>query len=105
MRDLAGRQVLVDQLLLRQVDHVMGRLVMRIDPSDYDSRRIYYLMMSCVTPRPIAWVSTVSREGIRNLAPFSFYNAITSKPPLLSRPAPRPHSSLEVLLFCRARVL
>ena len=57
---------------------------MRIDPSDYDSRRIYYLLMSCVTPRPIAWVSTVSRDGIRNLAPFSFYNAVTSKPPLLS---------------------
>jgi flavin reductase (DIM6/NTAB) family NADH-FMN oxidoreductase RutF len=57
---------------------------MRIDPSEYDSRRIYYLMMSSVTPRPIAWISTLSPDGIPNLAPFSFYNAVTSKPPLLS---------------------
>ena len=57
---------------------------MRIDPSEYDPRRIYYLMMSSVTPRPIAWISTVSADGIPNLAPFSFYNAVTSKPPLLS---------------------
>jgi flavin reductase (DIM6/NTAB) family NADH-FMN oxidoreductase RutF len=57
---------------------------MRIDPNDYDSRRVYFLMMSAVTPRPIAWISTVSRDGVGNLAPFSFYNAITSRPPLLS---------------------
>lgn len=57
---------------------------MRIDPSDYDSRRIYYLLMSSVTPRPIAWISTLSRDGVPNLAPFSFYNAVTSKPPLIS---------------------
>jgi flavin reductase (DIM6/NTAB) family NADH-FMN oxidoreductase RutF len=57
---------------------------MQIDPKDYDSRRLYHLLMSCVTPRPIAWVSTVSRDKIRNLAPFSYFNAVTSKPPLLS---------------------
>ncbi len=57
---------------------------MKIDPRDHDPRRLYMLMMSCVTPRPIAWVSTVSKEGIRNLAPFSYFSAVTSKPPLLS---------------------
>jgi len=57
---------------------------MRIDPKEHDSRKLYQLMLSCVTPRPIAWISTVSRRGVLNLAPFSFYNAITSKPPLLS---------------------
>jgi len=57
---------------------------MRIDPKDYDSRRLYYLLMSCVTPRPIAWVSTLSRDGVRNLAPFSYFNAVTSRPPLIS---------------------
>jgi flavin reductase (DIM6/NTAB) family NADH-FMN oxidoreductase RutF len=40
--------------------------------------------MSCVTPRPIAWVSTISKGGVHNLAPFSYFNAVTSKPPLLS---------------------
>lgn len=57
---------------------------MQIDPKEYDSRRIYHLMTSVVTPRPIAWVSTVSRDGIVNLAPFSYFNAVTSLPPLLS---------------------
>ena len=57
---------------------------MQIDPASETSRRIYYLMTSGVVPRPIAWVSTVSRDGVLNLAPFSYFNAITSKPPLLS---------------------
>ena len=56
----------------------------QIDPNDHASRNIYYLMTSIVVPRPIAWVSTMSRDGVLNLAPFSYFNAITSKPPLLS---------------------
>ena len=36
---------------------------------------------SCVTPRPIAWVSSIHPNGTVNLAPFSFYNAIASDPP------------------------
>lgn len=57
---------------------------MQIDPKDYDARRIYHLMTSVVVPRPIAWVSTVSRSGVLNLAPFSYFNAVTSTPPLIS---------------------
>ena len=34
-----------------------------------------------ITPRPIGWISTVSREGICNIAPYSFFNAISEKPP------------------------
>ncbi len=56
---------------------------MQIDPKDYDGRRIYFLMTSCLAPRPIAWVSSISRDGVRNLAPFSYFTPITSKPPLL----------------------
>ncbi|MCA9623869.1 MAG: flavin reductase family protein [Myxococcales bacterium] len=55
-----------------------------IDPKNTDSRRLYNLMTSVITPRPIAWVSTLSRDGVLNLAPFSFFNGITSRPPLLS---------------------
>jgi flavin reductase (DIM6/NTAB) family NADH-FMN oxidoreductase RutF len=40
-------------------------------------------IFNAVAPRPIAWITTVSKEGVVNLAPFSFYNAITTKPPLL----------------------
>lgn len=38
---------------------------------------------SCVVPRPIAWVSSVHPNGIVNLAPYSFFNAITSDPPMV----------------------
>lgn len=57
---------------------------MQIDPREHDSARLYQLMTSVIAPRPIAWVSTLSREGVRNLAPFSYFNGVTSKPPLVS---------------------
>jgi flavin reductase (DIM6/NTAB) family NADH-FMN oxidoreductase RutF len=36
-----------------------------------------------VAPRPIGWISTISRQGALNLAPYSFFNAISSRPPLV----------------------
>jgi len=48
-----------------------------------DSRDAYRLLIGSVVPRPIAWVSTVSASGVRNLAPFSFFNAVTSSPPMV----------------------
>lgn len=36
-----------------------------------------------VAPRPIGWISTVSREGVRNLAPYSFFNLFSYKPPII----------------------
>jgi flavin reductase (DIM6/NTAB) family NADH-FMN oxidoreductase RutF len=38
---------------------------------------------ACVVPRPIGWISTLSREGVPNLAPYSFYNAISGTPPMV----------------------
>ncbi len=38
---------------------------------------------SCVAPRPIAWVSSIDPSGVVNLAPFSFFNAIASDPPMV----------------------
>ena len=35
---------------------------------------------SLVVPRPIGWISTLSREGVRNLAPYSFFNAVSTEP-------------------------
>ena len=36
-----------------------------------------------VAPRPIAWVSTVSAQGVVNLAPYSFFNAVSDAPPMI----------------------
>uniref|UniRef100_A0ACD5GNH4 Flavin reductase family protein n=1 Tax=Desertifilum tharense IPPAS B-1220 TaxID=1781255 RepID=A0ACD5GNH4_9CYAN len=54
----------------------MSRLEM-VDPAPY------HLLTSIVAPRPIAWISTISAEGIPNLAPYSFYNAVAGFPPTL----------------------
>ncbi|HXJ78456.1 MAG TPA: flavin reductase family protein [Candidatus Methylomirabilis sp.] len=45
---------------------------------------MYKLMIGCVVPRPIAWVSTVDAEGVANLAPFSYFMAITHNPPTVA---------------------
>lgn len=44
------------------------------------TRDVYRLMTDLIAPRPIAWVSTVSEAGGHNLAPFSYYQAVCSKP-------------------------
>jgi flavin reductase (DIM6/NTAB) family NADH-FMN oxidoreductase RutF len=44
---------------------------------------IYRLLISCVTPRPIAWVTSIDSEGRVNLAPFSFFNAFGADPPVV----------------------
>ncbi len=46
-----------------------------------ERRDNFKTLLSCVLPRPIAFVSTVSRDGIANLAPFSFFNGVGSNPP------------------------
>lgn len=44
----------------------------------------YRILASLVTPRPIAWVTTMDREGKANAAPFSFFNVFGSNPPLVA---------------------
>ncbi|QGZ30858.1 flavin reductase family protein [Stutzerimonas stutzeri] len=56
---------------------------MQLDFSRLTPADAYRWLTSTVTPRPIAWVSTRSREGISNLAPFSFFQVISSDPPTL----------------------
>lgn len=55
-----------------------------IDPSTITSAEMYRILIGSVTPRPIAFVSTISSTGVFNLAPFSFFNAISSDPPCLA---------------------
>jgi flavin reductase (DIM6/NTAB) family NADH-FMN oxidoreductase RutF len=48
---------------------------------DLNRKQAYKLLTASVVPRPIAWVSTLSEHGVRNLAPFSFFNAVAPSPP------------------------
>ncbi len=53
---------------------------MTIDPRQQSVKDNYKLMIGSILPRPIAFVSTISKDGKLNLAPFSFFTGITSKP-------------------------
>ena len=56
---------------------------MILDPSDLDPQSRYKLLIGAVVPRPIAWTSTLDRDGVRNLAPFSFFTVASRNPPML----------------------
>lgn len=51
--------------------------------TDLDSDEMYLLLRDSVMPRPIAWVSTVDRDGRTNVAPYSFFNVCSPDPPVL----------------------
>lgn len=56
---------------------------MIVDCKTAAPKHLYELLVNAVVPRPIAWVSSISKEGITNLAPFSFFNAFSANPPIL----------------------
>jgi flavin reductase (DIM6/NTAB) family NADH-FMN oxidoreductase RutF len=57
---------------------------MQFDPQLVERQSIYKLLIGCVVPRPIAWVSSLSEEAIANVAPFSFFMAVCNDPPTLA---------------------
>ena len=54
---------------------------MQFDPDELEHKAIYKLLTGSVIPRPIGWISTVDVNGINNLAPFSYFNAVGDDPP------------------------
>ncbi len=56
---------------------------MIIDPDIQNFKDNYKLMIGSILPRPIAFISTISKNGIHNLAAYSFFNGVTSKPPTI----------------------
>jgi flavin reductase (DIM6/NTAB) family NADH-FMN oxidoreductase RutF len=54
-----------------------------IRPESTSPRDFYRHMIAAITPRPIAWVSTLSPRGVANLAPYSFFNGVSANPPAL----------------------
>jgi len=53
------------------------------EPKDVSVGKLQQLLLTAVSPRPIAWASTVSEDGVPNLAPFSFFNVFSANPPIL----------------------
>ncbi len=56
---------------------------MEIDLEGKHADRAYAMLASLVTPRPIAWVTTLGPDGVVNAAPFSFFNVLGANPPIL----------------------
>jgi flavin reductase (DIM6/NTAB) family NADH-FMN oxidoreductase RutF len=56
---------------------------MIFDVSELDGPEKYRLLTGGITPRPIAWISTCSKEGVDNLAPYSFFTVASCNPPVL----------------------
>ncbi len=57
--------------------------MLHIDPKTLATKDLHQFIVGAVAPRPIAWASTVDEEGNPNLAPYSFFNAFSSNPPIV----------------------
>ncbi len=57
---------------------------MQYPAAGLSQREAYHLLIDSIVPRPIAWVSTLSAEGVPNLAPFSFFTGVSARPPTLA---------------------
>ena len=66
---------------------------MQFDPKDLEHSAIYKLLTGSVIPRPIGWISTIDENGINNLAPFSYFNAVADDPPHLMFSTARSNNS------------
>ena len=58
--------------------------VISIDPSVQSDRDNYKLLIGSIIPRPVAFVTTLSNNGVLNGAPYSYFNIVTTDPPLIS---------------------
>jgi flavin reductase (DIM6/NTAB) family NADH-FMN oxidoreductase RutF len=56
---------------------------MKIDPANLNRENSHALMVGAIIPRPIALVSTVGENGVYNVAPFAFFNGMSSKPAIV----------------------
>ena len=53
---------------------------LEVGPHDWQGPAFYQLLTALVVPRPIGWISTISQSGVRNLAPYSYFNLMGSDP-------------------------
>ncbi len=77
-----GRLV-TDQQPQKIIQTAGGGLAVHFRPDDVSAKQLYDAMTAIITPRPIAWVSTLSSGGTANLAPYSFFNGVGIHPPTI----------------------
>ncbi|MDQ0970437.1 flavin reductase (DIM6/NTAB) family NADH-FMN oxidoreductase RutF [Neobacillus niacini] len=64
--------------------------MLSIDPASLSERENYKFLIGSIIPRPIAFVTTNSKDGVLNGAPFSYFNIVSSNPPMISLSIQRP---------------
>lgn len=69
--------------------------MLSIDPSANTERENYKLLTGSIIPRPIAFVTSLSSQGILNGAPFSYFNIVSANPPMVSLSIQRNGASLK----------
>ncbi|HWL12410.1 MAG TPA: flavin reductase family protein [Ureibacillus sp.] len=69
--------------------------MLSINPKDVSERDNYKLLTGTIIPRPIAFVTTKSTEGVVNGAPFSYFNIVSANPPLVSLAIQRPNGRVK----------
>jgi flavin reductase (DIM6/NTAB) family NADH-FMN oxidoreductase RutF len=67
----------LQEMIMRTTDELC------LDASDVTPAKAFGILKASVVPRPIAWTSTVSTDGVNNLAPFSFFTVVSSRPPMV----------------------
>lgn len=77
---------------------------MNFDPLAIEAAQCYRLMVGSITPRPIAWISSLSGTGVLNLAPYSFFTVASCNPPVLAvtQVNPRDRAAKDTLTNLRA---
>ena len=70
-------------------------ILISIDPKENSERANYKLLVGSIIPRPIAFVTTQSEDGVVNGAPFSYFNIVSSNPPMVSLAIQRPNGRLK----------
>jgi hypothetical protein len=57
---------------------------LEVGPDEWRAPGFYQLLTALVVPRPVGWISTISKSGVRNLAPYSYFNLMGSDPPYVA---------------------
>ena len=73
--------------------------------TDQSWQDVYKIIVSFVNPRPIALVSSISPDGVRNLAPFSFYNMVSANPPIMMVAPSKMSATASCAVFTRLSII
>ena len=75
---------------------------LEVGPHDWQGPAFYQLLTALVVPRPIGWISTISQDSVRNLAPYSYFNLMAAIPPMSRSARPASKTAFPIFVRCRS---